>query len=186
MPGGGGQCLGTEPRPETRTYDLQSPTRVGTAAPPWFTHTASSAALGDPSREVTPSPQPHRPLARGDVSLSTPGEGLRVGDGQLCELRPLSVGTSGVAARGSGAQTGLPATLVGGAQPVWCLQRNRGDPHPHTGAHSKGLTYASPYKHRMNTRGSGCRWENTESQRVPPYPLEPTKGTGQVWVRWGP
>lgn len=32
-----------------------------------------------PSREVTPSPQPRRPLARADVSLSTPGEGLRGG-----------------------------------------------------------------------------------------------------------
>lgn len=65
-------------------------------------------------------------------------------------------------------------------------EKTGGTPTPHVSAHSKGLAYVSPHKHRMSTRGSRRGWENTEPQRVPPYPLEPAKGTGQVWVRWGP
>lgn len=82
-----------------------------------------------PAEKSSRHPSPAGPQPRETSVCPHQGKGSGGATGN-CVSRDLSVGTSGVATLGSGAQTRLPATLVGGAQSVWRLQRNRGDPHP--------------------------------------------------------
>ena len=62
-----------------RTHVLQSPLGVGTAVPPWLTHTASSAAPGHPQRShpATPAPQAPGPGRRQPVHTRGRAQGWR-------------------------------------------------------------------------------------------------------------